>query len=419
MLIEATTQTTEGHVYIVTGDDDLHVGTGVTIQSTLTDAVTTWTGTHTFTVDGTIIGYDDGINTIGTDTAQTVIINAGGQIRSGGDGGIVDADGVILDGIGSRMTNAGSITSYGSCASVFVRDAGTTTVSNSGSMVGRVAGVWHKFGSGTFIFTNSGTVESPNFAFLGGVSADLVTNKGLMTGTIDLAGGNDVLNNRSGTILGNILGGDGNDRFVLGLTVEAIDGGVGFDTLDLSNLWSGVTIDLGTSASNAGIRVAGDSYAGIEAILGTRRADVLRGDADENLLVGNAGRDTLAGGDGADTLEGGLWADTLTGGAANDTFLFRTATGMHDVITDFITGMDIIALEGTAFGFGDATGAVSADDFVTGPTRAAFDATDRFIFRTTDATLWFDADGNGGKYATLVARFDSGVTITAADLLLI
>jgi Ca2+-binding RTX toxin-like protein len=418
MLIEATTQTTEGHTYILSGNDDLNVGLGVTIQSTLTDAVTTWIGQHTFTVEGTIIGEDECINTIGCEAAQTVIIGATGRLTSGGDGVVTDADGVILDGIGSTMTNAGIIHAYGSGAAVFVRDAGTTTVSNSGEMVGRVSGIWHKYGIGTLVINNTGIIESPHNAILGGASADIVTNAGTMTGTVDLAGGNDVLNNRAGTIIGAILGGDGDDRFVLGATAENIDGGAGFDTLDLSSYTKGVRIDLGTPANNFGIAILGDTYAGIESILGTTRSDTLAGDAGNNLLIGNASYDNLSGGAGMDTLEGGTSIDTLTGGDGADMFLFTSKIGANDKILDFTNGVDHIQLEGLAFSYGDATGAVSADDFVTGSTRAVHDASDRFVFRTTDRTLWYDADGLGGVSAVVIARVQEGVILTAADLLL-
>jgi Ca2+-binding RTX toxin-like protein len=419
MLIEATTQTTEGHTYILTGNDDLNVGLGVTIRSTLTDAVTTWIGQHTFTVEGTIIGEDECINTIGCEAAQTVIIGATAQLTSGGDGVVTDADGVILDGIGSMMTNAGHINSYGSCASVFVRDAGTTTVSNSGVMVGRVAGIWHKFGIGTFIINNTGSIESPHNAILGGASADIVTNSGIMTGTVDLAGGNDVLNNRTGTIIGAILGGDGDDRFVLGATAENIDGGAGFDTLDLSSYTKGVTVNLADATVNFGIAVSGDTFAGIEAILGTTRADVLVGDAGDNAFYGNGSGDKLTGGAGADTLDGGARMDTLTGGDGADMFQFRASIDMNDRITDFTVGQDHLLFEGSAFGYGDTTGAVSADDFIVRTSRMALDATDHFIFRTTDHSLWYDVDGVGGKGSVAVAYFQNGITLSAADLLLI
>lgn len=419
MLIEATTQTTDYHVYIMDGNDDLHVGAGVVIRSLLTDAVTTWAGAHTFTVDGSIIGEDDGINTIGCDPAQTVIIHAGGSITSGGDGVITDADGVILDGVGSTLTNAGTIHSYGSAASVFVRDIGTSTVSNSGMMYGRVAGVWHKFGTGTMIFNNSGTVESPNQAFLGGMSADLVTNTGTLRGVVDLAEGNDLLNNRGGTVTGSIFGGAGNDSFVLSTTKETIDGGLDFDTLDLTSYTTAVTVDLNLSANNRGTAVLNDVFTNIEGILGTSVGDILRGDGADNLLAGNGGTDSLTGGAGADTLQGGTGVDTMLGGAGADAFVYLASNAMTDRINDFAHGVDQIQFEGSAFTYGQATGAVSAADFVARTSKYATDATDRFILRTTDATLWFDADGTGSKAAILVADLQAGSNLTVSDLWLI
>ena len=69
--------------------------------------------------------------------------------------------------------------------------------------------------------------------------------------------------------------------------MENIDGGEGCDTLDLSAYTTGVTIDLLDPVANKGATVLGDSFVGIEAILGTTRADMMRGDAGDNRLVGN------------------------------------------------------------------------------------------------------------------------------------
>jgi Ca2+-binding RTX toxin-like protein len=427
MLIEAVTQTVEGNVYILTGNDDLHVGAGVVIESTYSDplthtgadAVISWEGVHTITVDGTIIGEDEAINLIGVNDAQTVIIGATGVLISGGDGVVNDADGIILDGIGSSITNAGTIDSYGSAASLNVRDGGTTTVTNSGSMTGRVSGIWHKFGLGTLVVTNTGTITSANHAILGNESADLITNSGSMTGIVDLAGGNDMLDNRGGTVVGAILGGNGDDLFYLGTTAENIDGGAGFDTLNLSTYTTGVTVDLANPSANKGTAVAGDTLTGIEAVTGTTRADILRGDANDNRFVGNGGSDNLSGADGADTIEGGAAKDSLAGGAGDDVFVFATYQGGVDTITDFTSGEDMIHLKASVFGFGTATGAVSADVFVTGTTNTSLDAGDRFILRTTDNTLWYDKDGTGKKAAILVADLQDGATLTVDDLWLI
>jgi Ca2+-binding RTX toxin-like protein len=419
MPIEAASQTTEGHVYILYGNDDLNVGAGVTIRSTTTDAVTTWDGQHQITVSGTILGFDDGINMIGTTAAQTVTINATGRITTANDGSIVDADGVILDGVGSVLTNAGVINAQGSGVSLFVRDGATTTVTNSGTMTGIVAGVWNKFGSGTLNFTNTGTVESPNFAFLGGLGSDNVVNKGTLRGAVSLGDGNDSYDGRGGRVFGAIDGGTGDDRFILGSYAEAINGGYGDDTLDFSRLTTGIAVNLGNAAANTATVVKGDTFTSIEILVGTAYRDTLTGDAMNNTLRGGGNIDVLNGGAGDDVLEGGTGKDTLTGGGGGDVFVFRAYNERTDVITDFDANADHILLEGTAFGYGVYAGIVAAADFVISTTSAALDASDRFIFRTTDQTLWFDADGRGGVSSVLLADLQSGATLSATNLLVI
>lgn len=427
MLIEATTQTTLGNVYILTGDDELHVGADVTLRSTYTDpatrtgadAVIAWTGAHRITVDGTIYGADEAINLVGCIPAQTVIINAGAKLFGGGDGIVEDADGVILDGAGSTLTNAGIITAWGSAISAIVQDNSTMTLTNSGTMYGRVSGVWHKFGNGVLTFTNSGTVESPNAAYLGGLSTDNVINHGLMIGTVSLGGGNDLYHGRRGSVAGTIEGGTGDDRFVPGNHADTIDGGEGFDTLYLGALNTAVTISLGSPAMNSGTAVLGDSYTSVERVVTGAGADHVIGDGSDNTLEGRAGADTLAGGDGADRLIGGTGKDSLTGGAGGDSFVFLMRGGNYDIITDFAAGEDSIVLQGSAFGYGTATGAVAGDDFLISASKIALDASDHFIFRTTDTTLWYDADGTGALGPILIADLQAGVSLTAASITLI
>ena len=418
MLIEAVTQTTESHVYILTGNDDINIAAGVRIESTLTDAITTWQGQHTVTLAGQIVAHDDGINTIGTLEAQTIVILAGASIVSGPDGVIEDSDGVILDGINSTLINHGTITSHGSALSLFVHDGGTTMISNHGLLSATKYGVWNKFGAGTLNFTNTGTIESPLGSYRGGDFVDLVTNSGVMRGNIDLGGGNDVFVNSGGTVIGTISGGDGDDRFVPGTKAEQIDGGFGTDMLDFSALITAIRVDLAAPANNRGAVVAGDSYTGIETVLGTTRNDVLAGDALDNTLIGNSGNDQLFGGGGQDVIEGGLGRDRMTGGAGADVFVFNAKTGLGDYIHDFDTATDLIRLEGSAFGYDTFAGGVSADDFVTGVTNAALDLTDRFVFRTSDATLWFDRDGSGKARAVMIADLQAGAVVDMWNLLI-
>lgn len=415
MLIEATTQTVNGHVYIVTGDDDLNVGAGVTIRSLDTDAVTTWAGQHSFTVSGSIIGYDECINTIGCNPAQTVTILSTGVLVSGGDGGVADADGVILDGVGSIMTNAGQITSYGSCASVFARDGYLTTIENSGTMTGRVAGVWHKFGSGTLEFTNTGTVTGTGHAYLGGQGSDRVFNLGDMVGLIDLGEGDDLYDGRGGTVAGEIRGGNGNDVFRPGSDAETIRGGAGTDLLDLSQETTGQWVRLSHAAGNTTGATLGDLYYEIENVTGTGQNDRILGDTAGNYIRGGAGLDQLYGFAGDDTLHGGVGRDTMAGGLGQDTFVFDTLADRGDFITDFLPDDDTIIIRAAALRMG-YTGPLHEEDFFVGT--AAQDAGDRFIFRTSDATLWYDRDGTGPIGLALIANLNDGILLTASDILL-
>lgn len=425
MLIEATTQTTLGNVYILANDDDLHVGSDVTLRSTYSDPVTrtgadaiiAWTGTHRITVDGTVYGEDEAINLVGCVTAQTVVISTSGRLYGGGDGIVEDADGVILDGFGSTLTNAGLIHAWGSAVSAIVLDNSVMTVSNSGTMYGRVSGVWHKFGNGTLNFTNTGTVESPNASYLGGDSVDNVTNAGQMIGVVTLGGGNDLYDGRTGRVTGSVLGGTGDDLFRAGSHADSFDAGEGFDTLNLGHATTALRINLVTPSLNAGAVVAGDSYTGFERFIAGSGADRLTGDAQANVFEGGAGSDTLLGDAGDDVLTGGAAKDYLTGGAGADRFVFLTNSGNGDVIADFSNAVDKIVLEGSAFGYGTRTGALSAADFVASTSNyGARDTSDHFIYRTTDATLWYDVDGSGWRGAVLIADLQTGAGLTAAGI---
>lgn len=420
MLIEATSQTTLSSVYVLTGNDDLNVASGITLLSLAADAVLANSGQHSITVSGSILAYDDAINTIGCEAAQTVVIAAGGLLLAGYTGVEPDADGVILDGVGSTLVNNGTIMAKGSGLSLFVRDAGTTTVSNTGYIFGEKFGVWNKFGVGVLNFTNTGTVESAGKSFFGGTATDNLTNSGLMKGDVSLNGGDDVYLGAAGVVEGVIHGGDGNDRFVLGTAVDQVDGGFGFDTLDFSAVTSGLIVDLANMSFGLGAVVAGDSYANIEEVIGGTKSDTLRGDAADNVLSGRNGADRLEGGAGQDMLIGGSGSDRLTGGAGADTFAWFGQSEFRDTITDFEIGLDILRFAASAVGLAGETGGLDPDRFHSGTSNTAGDGDDRFIFNTTTATLWWDRDGNGTRHqAIMVADLQDGVVLTAASIDLI
>lgn len=107
-----------------------------------------------------------------------------------------------------------------------------------------------------------------------------------------------------------LSGGGGDDSFDLGSGGDdVIDGGPGTDVVSYDDATS-VSVDLaiaGPQPTGAG----NDSLANIENLIGTRGADVLRGDGRGNALFGHEGPDVLEGRGGEDSLDGGQDADSL------------------------------------------------------------------------------------------------------------
>ena len=131
------------------------------------------------------------------------------------------------------------------------------------------------------------------------------------------------------TLADSLRGGAGHDTLDGRAGNDTLDGGPGNDTASFATAAAGVIIDmlsqgLAQVTSGAGI----DTLRNIEALLGSRFADRMRGDAGANTLQGAlgddalfawAGNDSLDGGDGADTLYGSTsGADSLDGGAGHD-----------------------------------------------------------------------------------------------------
>ncbi len=248
----------------------------------------------------------------------------------------------------------------------------------------------------------------------------------LLTGTAAINGtGNALANTIVGNRAANVLnGGSGSDR---------LQGGLGNDIYVLAT--SGDTV---VEASGGGVDTVQAGYShtlsanlenlvltGTAAINGTGNAlaNRLTGNGANNALFGSDGADVLLGGAGSDRLAGGSGTDTLNGGTGNDSFQFTRLSERADVVTDFsnIAGNNDQFLINVA-GFGGGLTAdryLAASQFQTRTDNLAQDADDRFVFRTTDRTLWFDADGRGGVAAVLVADLQQTATLTSADILLI
>ena len=161
--------------------------------------------------------------------------------------------------------------------------------------------------------------------------------------TVDGGAGNDTL--RGGNGADTLLGGGGDD-VIFGMPDDVrLDGGLGYDTLDLS-LATATVRYLGTSFSTAQLTYWPDyspsTYTvanGFERVIGSSFTDA---------LFGGPGAETLEGAGGADHLDGGGGNDTLSGGEGADYFEFSHNGSGTDRVLDFQLGQDHLFFYGVS-----------------------------------------------------------------------
>lgn len=221
-------------------------------------------------------------------------------------------------------------------------------------------------------------------------------------------GGDDVLN---GSDDGDFLQGHGgNDTYY---------GSLGDDTYYYDQAGDRVV-----SLTDDGLDVPDEGFDTIIASVDARIADgverlILTGEDDIN-ATGRAGNDRLLGNDGDNVINGRLGQDLLWGKGGADTFLFD-ASGVEnrDIVMDFVSGVDTIALDQTEFDALDL-GVLKNRAFKDiGEPGAKIDATDRLIYNSDYGKLFYDADGKGGEARVLIAQFENEPTITGSDILVV
>ncbi|GAB3346839.1 cadherin domain-containing protein [Lysobacter tyrosinilyticus] len=190
--------------------------------------------------------------------------------------------------------------------------------------------------------------------------------------------GNDTLRGDAGD--DQLLGGDGDDTLFGDAGADRFDGGVGYDTVTYQSSGAGVSLDLtiGGTLNDA----AGDTYVGIERVVGSSYADtliggtgddvleggngddVLRGGAGNDLLDGGAGNDVLDAGPGGDQLIGGAGNDILIGGTGSDVYLIDLNSGVDEIQNYDPNGTDIDAIGYSGINRNQLWFARSGDDLV-------------------------------------------------------
>lgn len=406
-----------GNAFTLAENDRLIIGQSAVLYSTDTIAVLSAANTNYVYVAGVVSSdTNDGLQLFGAGPSSSyrIVVAATGYIQAGDDGISVNRGTVNVMNNGTISGSWGMYLGGGGQMEV--------TIVNTGTIRGTQAGISITEGAATANFAtlfNSGTIVGGT-SFHGGFGNDTVENSGLMRGEIALGSGSDKYDGTGGRVIGTIFGGAGTDSFVVGNYREVIDGGSEIDTLNFRDT-AGLRVALDGSFANTGI-ATGDTYSNIEAILGSATgADMFTGDAQNNNLYGLGGADSLSGGAGSDSIVGGSGKDVLAGGLGIDHFVYTGLWEAGDLISDFTNSganNDDFQIKGAAFG-ALPVGAIASGQFVSRADNLAQDADDRFIFRTTDKTLWFDSNGNGAGGLTMLADLQASATMSYLDITII
>ena len=184
---------------------------------------------------------------------------------------------------------------------------------------------------------------------------------------------------------------------------DSVDGGTGNDRL------------FGNAGNDWLFGQAGD-----DVLSGSIGSDVLFGGDGADHLDGGADGDSLDGGDGNDVRDGGGGIDILFGGAGADEFRFSRIADGGDVVRDFVSGVDTIAISAADFGFA-YSGALLQTNFSAGaglPSKLWGTFGPHLYFDTENGGLWFDGTGGTTEDIVIVAGFETGF-VTAADIWLV
>jgi Ca2+-binding RTX toxin-like protein len=161
---------------------------------------------------------------------------------------------------------------------------------------------------------------------------------GIADNTLQGQSGDDLLRGWSGR--DSLFGGFGNDTLEGDSGNDTVDGGSGYDLASYAGRYGAVNIDLtATGWHTIGGGGDMDKLFGIEGLIGSNYADMLKGTDGYNMLIGNDGNDTIEGRGGPDSIDGGDGHDWLKGGTGEDTI----AGGGHNDIIEGEASNDTLA----------------------------------------------------------------------------
>ncbi len=155
-----------------------------------------------------------------------------------------------------------------------------------------------------------------------------------------------------------LTGGKGDDVLQGFDGADTLIGGGGIDTVVYTESIGKLVVDLDNPEDNTGVAL-GDTFDGIENIIGSDRRDTLKGTKGDNTLVGGADKDFLIGRKGDDRLDGGAYDDKLDGGPGADMLI--GGEGMDRAMYKRSQDPIVVSLHNPDLNTGDAAGDTYVD----------------------------------------------------------
>jgi Ca2+-binding RTX toxin-like protein len=320
------------------------------------------------------------INLTGNELAQAVVGNNGANILSGGIDNLADT---LIGGAGSDTYIINSVNDD------IIELAGNSLADRA------KASLSFTLGSGD----NIEFLETTNAAGVGAIN--LTGNE--IAQTITGNAGANTLNGGTDAVVDTLIGGLGNDTYIINSSNDNITELAGGGTADRALCSVGFALATGDNieflqTTNAALTTAIN-------LLGNELAQSITGNAGANLLNGGGGN------------------DALTGGLGNDVFLFNTfpnAATNRDVITDYNVAADTIYLEdGVFIGIGVGGQLLNPAQFKNLTTGGLVDADDRILYNDTTGAVFYDGDGSGVGVAIQFATLTGAPTVDFTDFFVI
>jgi Ca2+-binding RTX toxin-like protein len=349
ILGQVASMTTNAIVADTSGSVSLQIGDGGHVVSGLGIAVSTAVGTRSdVTNAGTIQAGATAVQLYELDGAAPVqLANSGSITSQQGSAAFLDSGGAS-----ARLTNTGTMTTLGSTVCVQMKGF-NVLLGNFGIITSPGVGVDIELDAGGSAFVrNFGTIDGG--LDVRGPGSLVLKNRGVIVGAVFGTDGNDTFDNVGGQVYGKLVGGAGDDSYILdSSTIEIIDSsGTDYVTASvdfvLGSGLEGLILTGAPDLRGRGNELANEMYdnAGNSTLYGGAGTDLLFADSGDDRFFGGSSRDILRAGLGSDNFDGGAGRDEVSfelvgdSGAVKVDLAAGTASGPNDMAMKLVSVED-------------------------------------------------------------------------------